>query len=110
MVTYSVTFHICVNFKQLQPISLPKQLILIMSSAHIYHEFAKVGLYFSNNEVSLQYIWKHKVISADWAKSIIIKLPKKGDLSDCSNWRGIALLPGPSMVHLSNRLVFKNYH
>jgi hypothetical protein len=28
----------------------------------------------------------------EWTKGIIIKLPKKGDLTNCNNWRGIALL------------------
>lgn len=31
-------------------------------------------------------------IPYDWKKGVIIKLHKKGDLRDCSNWRGIALL------------------
>ncbi|KAL7726621.1 hypothetical protein ACLKA6_010486 [Drosophila palustris] len=37
-------------------------------------------------------IWKLKVIPDAWKRGIIIKLPKKGDLSDCNNWRGITLL------------------
>ena len=27
-----------------------------------------------------------------WTKGLIVKLPKKGDLRDCGNWRGITLL------------------
>ena len=34
------------------------------------------------------------------AKRIIIKLPKKGDLSDCNNWRGVTLLSVPSKIFL----------
>ncbi|KAM8714989.1 hypothetical protein ACLKA7_002093 [Drosophila subpalustris] len=37
-------------------------------------------------------IWELKVIPDAWKRGIIIKLPKKGDLSDCNNWRGITLL------------------
>ena len=35
----------------------------------------------------LQKIWETKEIPG-----ILIKLPKKGDLSNCNNWRGITLL------------------
>jgi len=31
-------------------------------------------------------------IPKDWKHGLIIKLPKKGDLMECSNWRGITLL------------------
>jgi len=31
-------------------------------------------------------------VPADWKKGVIIKLPKKGSLKDCNNWRGITLL------------------
>ena len=28
----------------------------------------------------------------DWKNGVIVPLPKKGNLSDCNNWRGITLL------------------
>ena len=28
---------------------------------------------------------------ADWTKGVIIRIPKKGALSDCNDWRGISL-------------------
>ena len=34
----------------------------------------------------------------DWQKGSIIKLPKKGDLSICDNWRGITLLSVPGKI------------
>ncbi|XP_044574004.1 uncharacterized protein LOC123258196 [Drosophila ananassae] len=37
-------------------------------------------------------IWENERIHPSWKKGIIVKLPKKGDLSDCNNWRGITLL------------------
>jgi len=41
----------------------------------------------------------------EWKTEYIAKLPKKGDLSDCQNWRGIQLLSLPSKVF--TRLVLK---
>lgn len=49
----------------------------------------------------LQDIWNKEDIPDDWNKGVIIKLPKKGDLGDCNNWRGITLLslsPARSLV------------
>ena len=43
-------------------------------------------------------IWNEKKVPADWKKGFLCKLPKKGDLSDCKNWRGIMLLSIPSKV------------
>ena len=43
-------------------------------------------------------IWETETIPADWKKGSIVKLPKKGDLSSCSNWRGITLLSIPGKV------------
>ena len=34
----------------------------------------------------------------DWKKGHLVKLPKKGDLSSCVNWRGIMLLSIPGKV------------
>lgn len=31
-------------------------------------------------------------------KAIIIKIPKKGDLSNCENWRAITLLSATSKI------------
>ena len=33
------------------------------------------------------------MIPSEWQNGVIVKIPKKGDLSDCGNWRGIALSP-----------------
>ncbi len=40
----------------------------------------------------LKQIWNEEEIPTDWKKGIIAKLPKKGDLGQCGNWRGITLL------------------
>ncbi|KAJ8408552.1 hypothetical protein AAFF_G00251870 [Aldrovandia affinis] len=40
-------------------------------------------------------------VPADWRSGVILTLPKKGNLSDCNNWRGIALLSIPGKVFCS---------
>ena len=37
-------------------------------------------------------IWKEDELPRDWKEGLIIKLPKKGDLRDCKNYRRIMLL------------------
>ena len=37
-------------------------------------------------------VWSKEKVPEAWKKEIIVKLPKKGDLRQCSNWRGIDLL------------------
>ena len=43
-------------------------------------------------------IWEREEIPAEWKEGILIKLPKKGDLRDCNNYRGIMLLSVPGKV------------
>ena len=43
-------------------------------------------------------IWNSEEIPEEWQKGVIIKLPKKGDLENCNNWRGVTLLSVPSKV------------
>ena len=43
-------------------------------------------------------IWISEVTPASWTTGLIVKLPKKGDLSDCNNWRGITLLSITSKI------------
>ena len=46
----------------------------------------------------LKQIWEEENIPQDWKEGFIIKLPKKGDLSLCKNYRGIMLLSTPGKV------------
>ena len=43
-------------------------------------------------------IWDTNTIPCDWAKGLIIKVPKKGNLQNYDNWRGITLLSIPSKI------------
>ena len=45
-----------------------------------------------------QKIWDGEQAPEEWSTGIIVKLPKKGDLGNCNNWRGITLLPMTSKV------------
>jgi hypothetical protein len=45
----------------------------------------------------LEKIWKEEKIPKEW-EGLIIKIPKKGDVSNCNNWRGITLLSTPSKI------------
>jgi len=52
-------------------------------------------------------IWQDLEVPEDWKNGVIIKLPEKGSLKDCNNWRGITLLSTSSKVFnrvLLNRL------
>lgn len=43
-------------------------------------------------------IWEEEQVPAEWKEGYLIKLPKKGDLSSCANYRGITLLSIPGKV------------
>ena len=40
----------------------------------------------------LNNVWQYETVSNDWKRGTIVCIPKKGNLRDCSNWRGITLL------------------
>lgn len=46
----------------------------------------------------IRYIWDSEKVPEEWRVGYIVKLPKKGDPSECQNWRGIQLLSMPSKV------------
>ena len=43
-------------------------------------------------------IWEEEQVPMDWKEGYLIKIPKKGDLSKCENYRGISLLSVPGKV------------
>ena len=50
-------------------------------------------------------IWESEETPKTWKTGLIVKLPQKGDLSDCNNWRGITLLSLTSKVF--NKIIYK---
>jgi hypothetical protein len=47
------------------------------------------------------YIWNKEQLPEEWKESIIVPIYKKGDKTDCNNYRGIPLLPSTYKI-LSN--------
>ena len=43
-------------------------------------------------------IWDSEEVPKSWKQGLIVKIPKKGDLTECGNWRGITLTSVPSKV------------
>ena len=46
----------------------------------------------------LNTLWTSKMVPDEQSKGIIVKLPKKGNLTDCNNWRGVCLLSIPGKI------------
>ena len=63
-------------------------------------EMMKAGIDITVNVLHdlLSLIWEEERIPEDWCKGLIVELPKKGDLTNCGNWRGITLMPTAAKV------------
>ena len=42
--------------------------------------------------------WQEEHVPSDWRNGVIVKIPKKGNLANCNNWRGVTLLSIPGKV------------
>ena len=42
--------------------------------------------------------WYNESFPSEWTDGIIIKIPKKGNLRECDNWRGVCVLPAFSKI------------
>ena len=49
-------------------------------------------------------IWNKEELPGEWKESIIVPIHKKGDKTDCNNYRGMSLLPAMYRI-LSNILL-----
>ena len=41
-------------------------------------------------------IWEKEELPPEWTQGNIVQTPKKGNLADCNNWRGVTLISIPS--------------
>lgn len=48
-------------------------------------------------------VWVDEIIPCQWKRSVIVKLPKKGDRGKCNNWRGISLIP--TVMKIFNNII-----
>ena len=37
-------------------------------------------------------VWMEQTVPQEWRDALLVPLPKKGDLTQCDNWRGVSLL------------------
>lgn len=58
-------------------------------------ELLKADLEFTTDTVKelIDTIWSLEKVPLKWKRGLIIKIPKKGNLRKCKNWRGVTLLP-----------------
>ena len=71
----------------------------------IIAELLKADLEFTTDRVKelVDLIWRLEKVPFKWKRGLIIKIPKKGNLRKCKNWRGVTLLPVVSKI--SGRII-----
>ncbi|VDO62624.1 unnamed protein product [Schistosoma margrebowiei] len=64
---------------------------------YIPAEALKSDIEVSTNMLHLLFkkIWEEEQVPMNWKEGHLIKIPKKGDLSKCGNYRGVTLLSAP---------------
>ncbi len=67
---------------------------------NIQAELLKADVEYATTKVKeiIDIVWRDEKTPSKWRKGLIVKLPKKGNLKECKNWRGITLLPVVSKV------------
>ena len=63
-------------------------------------EMLKADIEYATTKVKeiIDIVWRDEKPARKWRKGLIAKLPKKGNLKECKNWRGITLLSVVSKV------------
>ena len=69
-------------------------------SDNITAEILKADVETTVNELEklFKIIWESEEVPEDWKEGLIVKLPKKGDLTRCGNWRGLTLMSIPAKL------------
>jgi hypothetical protein len=82
-----------------------KRVDKITSKANRQLNFLKRNLKISSQQIKAKHleklvnnIWEKEVVSSDWNKGLIVKIPKKGDRAVCDNYTCITLLSTSSKV------------
>ena len=44
-------------------------------------------------------VWNFGIVWKDWKMVEVVCIPKKGNLAECDNWRGVTLLSNPGKVY-----------
>lgn len=52
----------------------------------------RTAVYLNKRYIQSSNIFENEQFPEDWLQDILVKVPKKGDLSNCDNWREIILL------------------
>ena len=63
-------------------------------------ELLKSDLEFTTDRVKklIDTIWSLEKVPLKWKRGLVIKIPKKGNLRECKNWRGVTLSPVVSKI------------
>ena len=63
-------------------------------------ELVKADLEFTTDRVKelIDTIWSLEKVPLKWKRGLIIMIPRKGNLRECKNWRGVPLLPVVSKI------------
>jgi len=66
----------------------------------IQAELLKADIHFTGQKLQKMFneIWETEQTPTNWRRGLIFKIPKKGNLKECKNWRGITLLPVVSKI------------
>ena len=73
---------------------MPKRLKLISSQQNLLK--ADIATIACVVEDLFRTVWETEEVPEDWNCGLIVELSKKGNLTECGNWRGITLLSVPA--------------
>jgi len=81
---------------------------------NIQAELLKADVDYATTKVKeiIDIVWRDEKTPRKWRKGPIVKLPKKGNLKECKNWRGITLLSSviwTACLDISIARVFRSF-